>query len=79
MQALLAALERDGALERTLVLLTSDHGNLEDLTTRSHTRNPIPLMAWGRGAARFLDRVDDLTGVTPAILDALDQGRRPSR
>ncbi len=23
-------------------LLTSDHGNIEDLSTRSHTRNPVP-------------------------------------
>ncbi len=53
-----------------LLLVTSDHGNLEDLSTKSHTRNPVPLAAYGRGAAHFAP-VEDLTGVTPAILRAL--------
>ncbi len=51
-----------------LVILTSDHGNLEDLSTRSHTRNPVPLMAWGAGAATLLAAVSDLAAVAPAIL-----------
>lgn len=32
------------------VLITSDHGNVEDLSTRSHTRNPVPLLAFGPAA-----------------------------
>ena len=39
--------------EESLVLLTSDHGNVEDLSTKSHTRNPVPLIARGSGARRF--------------------------
>ena len=31
--------------ENGLILLTSDHGNLEDLSTRRHTRNDVPLLA----------------------------------
>jgi len=30
-----------------LILLTSDHGNLEDLTTRRHTSNPVPALIIG--------------------------------
>ena len=26
-----------------LLVLTSDHGNIEDLSTRTHTLNPVPL------------------------------------
>jgi hypothetical protein len=29
------------------VLVCSDHGNVEDLTTRSHTRNPVPVLYFG--------------------------------
>ncbi len=54
----------------SLLIVTSDHGNLEDLSTKSHTRNPVPLIAYGRGAAHF-SSVEDLTGVTPAIVRAL--------
>ncbi len=34
-----------------LVVVTSDHGNLEDLSTRSHTLAGVPLMAFGGGGA----------------------------
>ena len=36
------------------VVLTSDHGNLEDLSHGSHTEAPVPTVAWGPGADRFV-------------------------
>ncbi len=55
-----------------LVVLTSDHGNLEDLSTRRHTANPVPLLLIGNQAVRHLfDGVTDLSGVAPAILKAI--------
>ncbi len=65
--SLLAELATDLAQE-TLVLLTSDHGNIEDCTTRRHTTNPIPLMAWGHEAEAFVNDVTRLDQVTPRIL-----------
>ena len=29
------------------LILTSDHGNIEDLSTKSHTRNPVPCIVAG--------------------------------
>ena len=43
------SLVADGAT----VLVTSDHGNLEDLSSGSHTRNEVPLLVVGPGAAEF--------------------------
>lgn len=37
--------------ENDTVIVTSDHGNFEDMSTGSHTHNPVPLLAAGRGAA----------------------------
>lgn len=56
--------------EEGLVLITSDHGNLEDLSTRKHTANPVPGLVIGGSdlRARFIEGVEDLAGVTPAIL-----------
>lgn len=56
-----------------LILLTSDHGNLEDLSTRRHTFNPVPALVIGAEQARyaFLEGLDDLTGITPKILRSL--------
>jgi 2,3-bisphosphoglycerate-independent phosphoglycerate mutase len=54
-----------------LILLTSDHGNLEDLSTRRHTANPVPGLLVGAPALRqrFSRELKDLTDVTPRILD----------
>jgi 2,3-bisphosphoglycerate-independent phosphoglycerate mutase len=51
-----------------IILLTSDHGNLEDLSIRRHTANPVPLLLIGNEKTRRLfDGVTDLAGVAPAI------------
>lgn len=58
------------ALGEVTLLVTSDHGNLEDKSTRSHTRNPVPLLALGPQAAHFAE-VESLLGVAPALRRAL--------
>ena len=54
-----------------LILLTSDHGNLEDLSTRRHTANPVPGLLIGAPALRkrFARDLEDLADVTPRILE----------
>jgi 2,3-bisphosphoglycerate-independent phosphoglycerate mutase len=53
---------------RDTLLVTSDHGNLEDSSSRLHTRNPVPLLAWGAGSQVLRDSIASLTDVTPGIL-----------
>jgi hypothetical protein len=62
--------------QQGLILVTSDHGNLEDLSTRRHTANPVPALVVGTKAYRqsFITDLRDLTDVTPAILKFLDPG-----
>jgi len=55
--------------ERRLLLLTSDHGNIEDAATRTHTGNPVPFVALGAGAGALKIRVRALTDIAPALLD----------
>lgn len=52
------------------LLLSSDHGNVEDLSTKTHTFNKVPLFVYGPGAEAF-QQVESITGVTPAILEIL--------
>ncbi len=54
----------------TTVVLTSDHGNLEDGGVRTHTRNPVPLLAVGPAAPR-LATVDSIVEVAPCLLRIL--------
>ena len=56
-------------LDRTLLCVASDHGNLEDLRTRSHTANPVPVLLWGRGREAAAARLRDLTDLAPALLE----------
>ena len=55
-------------LAGTTVILTSDHGNVEDLSIRNHTRNRVPTLAWGAGRGLVKESVRDLADITPAIL-----------
>lgn len=41
------------ALDGVTLVVTSDHGNFEDKAVRTHTRNPVPLLAVGPEAERF--------------------------
>jgi 2,3-bisphosphoglycerate-independent phosphoglycerate mutase len=59
--------------ERGLILLTSDHGNLEDLSTRRHTDANVPGLVIGSKSARreFVHGWKDLTNIAPAIQKAI--------
>jgi 2,3-bisphosphoglycerate-independent phosphoglycerate mutase len=68
-RALIARLD----LTRTTLLLTSDHGNIEDLASRNHTLNKVPTIIWGRYRNRIAERVRDLADITPAIVEILTE------
>ena len=55
--------------EEMLVLVTSDHGNMEDLSTRKHTNAHVPALVIGEKTARdeFTRGMTDLTHIAPAI------------
>lgn len=60
-----------------LLLVTSDHGNLEDLSSKTHTRHPVPLVAIGPGARTFAE-ASSIQDMTPAIVRALTPATSPS-
>ncbi|WP_242394736.1 alkaline phosphatase family protein [Anaeromyxobacter oryzisoli] len=62
LRAVVEGLAADDAL-----VVTSDHGNVEDLSTRNHTLAPVPVLGFGPAAAA-LDTVGDLTHLAPLLL-----------
>ena len=60
-------------LETTTVILTSDHGNIENLSVRTHTLNDVPTIVWGRKRFEIASRIKDLSDITPAILYLLSE------
>lgn len=59
----------------TLVLVTSDHGNVEDMST-GHTLNDVPLIAFGPGAEPLTVGARSLLDVAPLILGVLERSGR---
>lgn len=59
------------------LVVASDHGNLEDLSSRNHTRAPVPVLGFGPAARRVCE-VRDLTHLAPLLSD-LAGSRRPRR
>ena len=70
----LGALVRCAEAAGLTLVLTSDHGNVENLGERGHTRNPVPFIAFGPREEFLRDRVRSLADVTPTILAAFDAG-----
>ena len=54
-----------------LIFISSDHGNLEDLSTRRHTSALVPGIVIGGQRREFCNGLIDLTGVAPKIEDAV--------
>ncbi|MFQ6091975.1 MAG: peptidase [bacterium] len=69
LNALLSHIE----LDRFLLIVTSDHGNIEDLSVRRHTRNEVPAMIWGMDTTPLGDSFRSLTDIAPLILAALGE------
>jgi hypothetical protein len=60
-------------LNQTSVILTSDHGNIEDLSSRNHTLNKVPTIVWGANKKSIANRIKTLADITPAIVDTLTE------
>jgi 2,3-bisphosphoglycerate-independent phosphoglycerate mutase len=57
--------------------VTSDHGNMEDMSVKSHTHNPVPALIWGPEAGRLAAGVKRLEDFAALFLDAAGVDRMP--
>lgn len=58
-------------LDRTTLIVSSDHGNIEDLSVKSHTLSPVPTLVFGPAASELVQKLDRLESMTPVILERL--------
>lgn len=61
--------------EDLLLMITSDHGNVEDLSVKTHTYNDVATILKGPGAETAAGRIQSLTDITPAIIAVLADPR----
>lgn len=52
---------------RTLVIVTSDHGNIEEIGIKTHTRHPVPAILFGNREGFPVDGLRSLSHLVPAI------------
>jgi hypothetical protein len=86
MAGAVAALERVDALlagtletlpDDHLLVVASDHGNLEDLGRRGHTSHPALGLVAGPDAHERAAGLSDLVGVAPAVTEWIHEAARP--
>ena len=54
--------------EEDVLILTSDHGNIEDLSVNTHSMNKVPVIILGKKANTIDMRINSLTDVMPYVL-----------
>lgn len=54
------------------LVISSDHGNLEDLSTKSHTNNKVPVFLAGAHAQAMSSEIETLYDIPRAIYRAMD-------
>ena len=59
-------------LDETLVIVGSDHGNVEDCSHGKHTKNPVMTLIFGAGRQAAAARIRALTDYAPVIHAFLD-------
>ncbi|MBK7229409.1 MAG: hypothetical protein IPH97_11235 [Ignavibacteriales bacterium] len=54
--------------DKLSLIICSDHGNLEDLSVKSHTENPALTISAGLYAKEFSEEIKDLTNIKSTII-----------
>ena len=53
--------------EEGLIIITSDHGNMEDVSDRKHTQNDVPTVVIGQARSIFDDDFTSLADIVPRL------------
>ncbi len=70
----IGALAKGADPNEVLLIITSDHGNIEELSTREHNLNQVPALLIGESLVRktLAPHLSDLTDLMPAVFTALE-------
>ena len=68
MDEFLLTLLNESDKSRITLIICSDHGNLEDLSTKTHTRNPALTITAGKNAKEIFNTIKDISQIKSAII-----------
>ena len=63
--------------QQTLLIVASDHGNVEDCSTRKHTENKALTILAGGHSDRYAQRIHRLDSFADLIAGFLDENKTP--
>lgn len=56
-----------------ILFITSDHGNIEDVSIKTHTKNAVPTIIYGKLPPGVRIRIESLTDIAPAVLEIFEK------
>ncbi|EGD47851.1 metalloenzyme domain protein [Ruminiclostridium papyrosolvens DSM 2782] len=59
--------------EEDVLIMTSDHGNIEDVSIHTHTMNKVPVVVLGKKAENIKTEVHSLTDIMPFVLEVFSK------
>ncbi|NLG88448.1 MAG: peptidase [Clostridiaceae bacterium] len=65
----LGALAEHMDLSKEVLVIVSDHGNIEDLSVPTHTMNPVPVLFITKTKTFDKGKITAITDILPAVLD----------
>jgi len=68
----LVGLFDDWDVDNDLLIITSDHGNIEEKNHRQHSRNPVPTILFGRDHMTYSAWIADLADIAGVVRDFLE-------
>ncbi len=62
--------------EEDVLIITSDHGNIEDVTFQTHTMNKVPVIILGKKADAVNIQINSLVDIMPFVLELFSCHKR---
>lgn len=72
LDGLMSGLLDDYDKEKLFIIIISDHGNIEDISIKTHTLNPVPVILIGKGKDKYKSGIKNISDVYNLILKILD-------
>jgi len=76
LDAFLGELTRLVDFEEDIIFITSDHGNIEDITVKTHTMNKVPAVIMGPIPEGVYIKIESLLDIMPAVLSIFEAERK---
>ncbi len=63
-------------MDNTLLIISSDHGNIEDLRVKMHTQNKVPIVLYGKDSQPMALNMYSIMDIAPGIHTYFKQSKR---